>query len=204
MSPAGRGMDVVDSTVLADDWGVLRKTTFDYERRDGTWRRETRETYDRGNGACILLYDPDRATVLLIKQFRYPAAVNGHPDGQLIEVPAGLLDQDDPETAIRREAAEETGMRVHKPEHLWDVFMSPGSVTERIHFYAAAYSPSMVGTPTGAEGEDIEVVELPFAEALAMIDDGRIRDAKTIMLLQWAALHRFPDAGRREIPALPD
>ena len=191
----GPRVRVRDVVVLADDWSVLRKTSFDYLRRDGSWSRETRETYDRGNGACVLLYDPDRATVLLTRQFRYPAYVNGHPDGELIEVPAGLLDLEDPETAMRREAAEETGVEVHQPQYLWDIFMSPGSVTERVHFYAAAYSPSMLGTARATDGEDIEVLEVPFQDALAMVADGRIRDAKTIMLLQWAAIHQ-PFSGK--------
>jgi len=178
--------------VLAAAWHVLRRTTLDRRRSDGTWSHEQRETYDRGNGATILLYDPDRRTVLLARQFRYPAYVNGHPDGLLLEAAAGLLDDDDPETAIRREAEEELGVAVEAVDHLFDVYMSPGSVTERLHFYAAAYTPADrtgVGGGLADEGEDIAVVELPFAEALAMTLDGRIVDAKTIMLLQWAALH---------------
>ncbi|MGY1824288.1 NUDIX domain-containing protein [Geodermatophilus sp. SYSU D00079] len=182
---------VTDVELLATAWHVLRRTTFEYRHADGRWTTEQRETYDRGNGATILLYDVARGTVLLSRQFRYPVYVNGHPDGLLVETAAGLLDDDDPETAIRREAEEELGVAVGPLEHVFDVFMSPGSVTERLHFYAAPYTP---GDRTGAggglaeEGEDIEVLELPFPEALAMVDDGRIADAKTIMLLQWAAL----------------
>jgi nudix-type nucleoside diphosphatase (YffH/AdpP family) len=182
---------VVGVDLLADDWHVLRATTYDYQRSDGAWKRERRETYDRGNGATILLYDPERTTVLLSRQFRYPVYVNDHPDGMLIEAAAGLLDEDDAETAIRREAEEELGVRVGRLEHVFDVFMSPGSVTERLHFYAAPYAESdRIGAGGGLpeDGEDIEVLELPFAEAMAMIADGRIADAKTIMLLQWAAL----------------
>ena len=177
--------------LVASGWHVLRRTTFDYRRADGRWTTEARETYDRGNGATILLHDVARGTVLLTRQFRFPAYVNGHPDGMLVEAAAGLLDEDDPVTAIRREAAEELGVEVGELEHVFDVWMSPGSVTERLHFYAAAYTPAArTGTGGGvvAEGEDIEVVELPFGEALAMVHDGRIADAKTIMLLQWAAL----------------
>jgi nudix-type nucleoside diphosphatase (YffH/AdpP family) len=177
--------------LLATAWHVLRRTTFDYRHRDGRWTREQRETYDRGDGATILLYDPDRATVLLTRQFRYPAYVNGHPDGMLLETAAGLLDDDDPADAIRREAGEELGVTVGELQHVFGVWMSPGSVTERLHFYAAAYTPATRTGPGGgvaAEGEDIEAVELPFTEALAWIYDGRIADAKTIMLLQWAAL----------------
>jgi nudix-type nucleoside diphosphatase (YffH/AdpP family) len=152
---------------------------------------EQRETYDRGNGATLLPYDPERRTVLLTRQFRYPVYVNGHPDGMLLEAAAGLLDDDSPEDAVRREVEEELGITVGEVEHVFDVFMSPGSVTERLHFYAAPYRPAdRTGAGGGLEeeGEDIEVVELPFDEALTMIDDGRIADAKTIMLLQWAAL----------------
>jgi nudix-type nucleoside diphosphatase (YffH/AdpP family) len=172
-------------------WHVLRRTTLDYRHADGRWTTEQRETYDRGNGAVILLYDPDRETVLLSRQFRYPAYVNGHPDGLLVEAAAGLLDDDDPETAIRREASEELGVTVGELEHVFDVYMSPGSVTESLHFYAATYTADTRTGPGGGladEGEDIEVLELGFTEALSMIEDGRIADAKTIMLLQWAAL----------------
>jgi nudix-type nucleoside diphosphatase (YffH/AdpP family) len=182
---------IVDVELLAAGWHVLRKTTFDYQDASGRWDRQQRETYDRGNGATVLLYDRERRTVLLTRQFRFPAYVNGHPDGMLIETAAGLLDDDDPETAIRREAAEETGVEVGELEHVFDVFMSPGSVTERIHFFAAPYqSGARHGELAGlaSEGEEIEVLELDIDVALGMIRDGRIRDAKAIMLLQWAVL----------------
>lgn len=197
LDKVGRGLarnpDVVvrDVEVTSDGWHVLRRTTFDYRRRDGRWTTEQRETYDRGNGAAILLYDPDRRTVLLTRQFRYPAYVNDHPDGMLIEAAAGLLDDDDPETAIRREASEELGVTVGELTHVFDAYMSPGSVTERIHFYAAPYAPAdrmSAGGGLADDGEDIEVLELPIDDALAMTRDGRIADGKTIMLLQWAAL----------------
>ncbi|HVU90944.1 MAG TPA: NUDIX domain-containing protein [Jatrophihabitans sp.] len=188
-----RNPDVVvrDVEVTSDGWHVLRRTTYDYRRRSGRWVTEQRETYDRGNGATILLYDTERATVLLTRQFRFPVYVNGHPDGRLIETAAGLLDDDDPETAIRREAGEELGVTVGALEHVFDVYMSPGSVTERVHFFAAPFTPADrtgAGGGLAEDGEDIEVLELPFREALAMTADGRIADAKTIMLLQWAAL----------------
>jgi nudix-type nucleoside diphosphatase (YffH/AdpP family) len=192
----GRDLDgnprvrIRDVELLSSDWFVLRKTTFDYRHSDGHWSREQRETYDRGDGATVLLYDERRRTVLLTRQFRLPAYVNGHPDGMLLETAAGLLDDDDPETAIRREAAEETGHEIGEVRHVFAVYMSPGSVTERLHFFAAPYeSPPRAGTHgVAAEGEDITAVELPFAEALAMIRTGAIADAKTVMLLQWAAL----------------
>jgi nudix-type nucleoside diphosphatase (YffH/AdpP family) len=176
--------------VLSDDWYVLRKTTFDYRRRDGTWQRLTRETYDRGNGAVVLPYDPVRGTVLLTRQFRFPAYVNGHPE-PLVEAIAGLLDARNPEDATRREAEEEAGVRLARPRRVFEAFMSPGSVTERLTFFVAEYGPEDRVTPGGgvaSEGEDIEVLEPTLAEALAMVADGRIVDAKTIMLLQHARL----------------
>jgi nudix-type nucleoside diphosphatase (YffH/AdpP family) len=182
---------VIDVELLAAGWHVLRRTTLDYQGADGAWSRQQRETYDRGNGATVLLYNRDLHTVLLTRQFRYPVYVNDHPDGMLIETAAGLLDDDDPMTAIRREAAEETGVQIGELEHVYDVYMSPGSVTERIHFFAAAYdAASRIGVGGGLEheGEHIEVVEMDFDDALAMIRDGRIQDAKTIMLLHWAAI----------------
>jgi nudix-type nucleoside diphosphatase (YffH/AdpP family) len=189
-----RNPDVVvrDVELTSSGWHVLRRTTFDYRRRDGRWSTEHRETYDRGNGATILLYDPEDRTVLLTRQFRFPAYVNDHPDGMLIEAAAGLLDADDPDTAVRREAEEELGVHVRELAHLFDLYMSPGSVTERVHFYAAEYSAEdLRGAGGGLEddGEDIEVLTVPYAEALEMLKDGRIVDGKTVILLQWAALN---------------
>lgn len=188
MSPAVRVLSV---EVLADDWFVLKKTTFEIERRDGTWQRCSRETYDRGNGAVLLLFDHTRGTVVLTRQFRFPAYVNGCADGMLIECCAGLLDGEAAHTCIRREAEEETGFRVRRPRKLFEVYMSPGSVTEKLHFFAAEYvAGDRVGAGGGdaREGEDIEVIELSLAEALQMIGQGRIEDGKTILLLQHAAL----------------
>ncbi|MBK8159690.1 MAG: NUDIX domain-containing protein [Rhodospirillaceae bacterium] len=184
---------LIESHVLSDDYYLLKKTTFELERRDGSWVTCTRESYDRGNGACILLYDPARGTVLLTRQFRFPAYANGHPE-PLIEVCAGLLDAHDPETAIVKEAAEECGVEVTKPTRLFEAFMSPGSVTEKLTFFAAEYSAA---TRTGEggglahEGEDIEVLEMTLTQALEMVRDGRIVDAKTIMLLQYAELAKL-------------
>ena len=182
---------VRDVELLASAWHVLRRTTLEYTDATGTVSTQQRETYDRGNGATVLLYDPDRRTVLLTRQFRYPVYVNDHPDGMLVETAAGLLDDDDPETAIRREAAEETGLEIGELQHVYDVYMSPGSVTERIHFYAAPFAAAArLNDRAGLaeEGEDIELVELGIDEALQWIRDGRIQDAKTIMLLHWAVL----------------
>jgi nudix-type nucleoside diphosphatase (YffH/AdpP family) len=183
---------VRDVELLAAGWHVLRRTTYDHQHADGHWTTEQRETYDRGNGATILLYDRSRRTVLLTRQFRFPVYVNGHPDGMLVEAAAGLLDSDDPATAIRRETAEELGVTVGELQHVFDVWMSPGSVTEKLHFYAAPYTPAdRTGAGGGLpeDGEDIQVIELEFDEALHQISTGQIADAKTIMLLQWAALH---------------
>ena len=180
---------------LSADWGLLKKTTFDYLRRDGSWQRQTRETYDRGNGATILLYDRERRTVLLIRQFRLPTLGNGLDDGLLVETPAGLLDAAAPEARIRAEVEEETGYRLDNVQHLFDAFMSPGSVTELLHFFAGEYRADQRIADGGGlheEGEDIELLELPFDEALAMARDGRLLDGKTIMLLQYAALYLLP------------
>ena len=182
---------VRDIQLLSDNWYTLHTTTFEYQGADGAWSTQSRETYDRGNGATILLYDVGRRTVLLTAQFRYPVYVNGHPDGMLLETAAGLLDDDDPETAIRREAIEETGHRVGEVTHVFDAYMSPGSVTERLHFYAAPYDASTrehAGGGLVEEGEHIELVELDIDLALGMIERGGILDAKTIMLLQWSVL----------------
>jgi nudix-type nucleoside diphosphatase (YffH/AdpP family) len=184
-----------DVTTLSDDWYLLKKTTFDYRRRDGSWQTMSRETYDRGHGAVILLYNLARRTVVLVRQFRLPAyGYGGAHDGYLIEAPAGLLDAASPEQRIRAEVAEETGFRVDRVQRVFDAFMSPGSVTERLHFFVAAYDASQRASEGGgvaAEGEDIEVLELDIDAALAMTADGRIEDGKTIMLLQHAALHLF-------------
>jgi nudix-type nucleoside diphosphatase (YffH/AdpP family) len=182
---------VTDVELVASAWHVLRTTTLEYLGDDGEWVTQHRETYDRGNGATVLLYDASARTVLLTRQFRYPVYVNDHPDGMLVETAAGLLDDDDPETAVRREAEEETGVTVGEVEHVFDVYMSPGSVTERLHFYAATYdSASRSGDRGGLEeeGEEIEIVEVGIDDALDMIRDGRIQDAKTIMLVQWSVI----------------
>ena len=175
-----------ETRVLSDDHYVLRKTVFDYRRRDGSWQTMSRETYDRGNGAAILPYDPVRGTVLLVRQFRYPAYVNGHPL-PMIEAIAGLLDAKDPLTTVAEEAEQEAGYRIRAPVRVFDAFMSPGAVTERLSLFIAEYGAGDRIGPGGGlqgEGEDIEVLEPSFAEALAMVADGRICDAKTVMLLQ--------------------
>jgi nudix-type nucleoside diphosphatase (YffH/AdpP family) len=178
---------------LSDDWYVLKKTTFDFLRRDGTWQRQSRETYDRGNGATILLYNLAQRTVVLVRQFRFPAFVNGHP-GLLFEAAAGLLDEASPEDRIKAEVEEETGYHVDHVHKIFEAFMSPGSVTEKLHFFVAEYDPGTRVTHGGGnagEGEDIDVIELSIEDAIVAIDSGAIEDGKTIMLLQHAYLRLF-------------
>ncbi len=188
---AAPAVRVLQSEVLSDDWYTLKKTTFEYQRRDGSWQRLSRETYDRGNGAVLLLFNAERGTVILTRQFRFPAFVNGSADGMLIEACAGLLDGDDPEACIRREVQEETGFQIQSPRKLFEAYMSPGSVTEKLHFFVAEYQAHQQTGEGGGmahEGEDIEVLELSLTDALAMVHSGAIQDGKTIMLLQHAAL----------------
>lgn len=182
-----------DVRTLSDDWYVLKKTTFDWLRSDGTWQTLSRETYDRGNGATLLPFDPAKRTVLLTRQFRYPAYVSGYDD-LLIEAAAGLLDGESPENRIRLEVEEELGLRLQDVRKVFACFMSPGSVTEQLHFFVGQYDASMrlsAGGGARDEGEDIEVMELTVDEALQMIQDGRICDGKTVMLVQYAALNLF-------------
>jgi nudix-type nucleoside diphosphatase (YffH/AdpP family) len=184
---------IIDTTVLSDDWYVLKKTTFDFLRRDGRWQRQTRETYDRGNGATLLLFNRVKKTVVLTRQFRLPAFVNGH-DGMLLEAAAGLLDKASPEERIRAEVEEETGYRVQQVQKVFEAYMSPGSVTEKLHFFIADYdAATRIGSGGGveAEGEDIEVIELALEDALAGVLRGDIVDGKTIMLLQFLALREL-------------
>lgn len=184
---------VRDERLLSDHWYVLKAARFDFRRRDGRWQTSVREVYDRGNGAAILLYDLQRRSVVLTRQFRYPAFVNGHDD-LMIEVPAGVLDAADAEACIRAEAEQEAGYRVRAPRKVFEAFMSPGAVTERLHFFVAEIAAAdrvSAGGGLDHEGEDIEVFDCAFDEALAMVARGEIVDAKTILLLQWAALHLF-------------
>ena len=179
--------------LLSDNHYTLKSTTFEWRRANGEWQTQHRETYDRGNGAALLPYNLIERTVVLVRQFRYPAYVNGHDD-LMIEAAAGLLDNETPEVRIRAETEEETGYRLHDIRKVFEAFMSPGAVTEKLHFFVAEYEPHMrMGDGGGlpSEVEDIEVLELSIDQALAMIGEGRIVDAKTIMLVQYAALHIF-------------
>ena len=184
---------VKDVRVLSHARYLLKSTTFDYRRGNGEWQTQTREIYDRGNAATLLPYNLADGTVVLVRQFRFPAYVNGYDD-LLIEAAAGMLDNASPEQRIRAEAEEETGYRLHDVKKVFEAFMSPGAVTEKLHFFVAEYDSSMRVSSGGGladEGEDIEVLQLAIDEALTMITDGRIVDAKTIMLLQYAVLHIF-------------
>jgi GDP-mannose pyrophosphatase NudK len=182
----------VKGEVLSDNWYILRKFSFEVEKKNGEWQTQNREAYDRGNGATILLYNLAKHTVLLIRQFRLPTFVNGNETGMLLEACAGLLDKDNPEDAIRREVEEETGYRLHDVKKVFEAYMSPGSVTEILYFFVAEYSDERKANDGGGiDEEEIEVVELDFDKAMAMIASGEIRDGKTIMLLQYARLHNL-------------
>ncbi len=186
---------IVEEKLLSDNWAILKRTTLDFQRTDGTWQTLVRETYDRGNGATILLYNRQRKTVILTRQFRYPAYVNGH-HGYLIETCGGLLDKDDPEIAIRHEIEQETGYSVQNVRKVMEIFMSPGSVTERVYFFVGEYEPDVRDSQGGGlfdEGEDIGVLEIPFAQAIEMMGNGEIADGKTVILLQFAQIHRLLD-----------
>jgi nudix-type nucleoside diphosphatase (YffH/AdpP family) len=191
--PLAERVRVVSVETLSDNWCLLKKTTFDFLRGDGTWQRQSRETYDRGNGATILLYNRERRTVILVRQFRFPTFVNGN-DELLIETPAGLLDENSPDEAIRKETMEETGYLIEHPQFVFEAYMSPGSVTEKVFFYVAEYAGKPKHDQGGGdleEGEDIETFEISIDDARQMIRDGKIRDGKTILLLQYALLEIF-------------
>ncbi len=189
MNPA---IKLVKTEILSDNWYVLKKFTVEHTKRNGQVDTYNRESYDRGNGAAILLYDPQARTVLLTRQFRLPTYVNGNPTGMLVEVCAGLLDKDSPAECIRREVEEETGYAVKEVTKIMELYMSPGSVTELLYFFVGEYTKdSKISQGGGVDDEEIEVIEMPFATALAMIASGEIKDAKTIILLQHAALHHL-------------
>ena len=175
-------------SILSDNWYTLRKASFDYQKKDGSWEHQEREAYDRGNGAAIMLYNKEKGSVILTRQFRLATFLNANPSGMMIEACAGLIDSNDPEACIKRETEEETGYQISEVQKVFEAYMSPGSVTEILHFFIAAYLPSMKINEGGgleSEQEEIEVIELPFAAAYDMIDSGDIKDAKTILLLQY-------------------
>ena len=182
----------IEKVLLSDNWYTLNNIIFDYKMKNGTWVKQAREAYDRGNGATVLLYNTNKHTVILISQFRMPTYLNGNASGMMIETCAGLLDGDDPETCVIKEAEEESGFRVRRVEKVFEAYMSPGAVTEIIHYYVAEYNDhDRIGEGGGldSEQEDITVMEVDFNEALHMIASGQIKDAKTIMLLQYAKIN---------------
>lgn len=182
----------IEREILSDNWYTLNKYTFEYQKPDGTWETQQREAYDRGNGAAILLYNANKGTVVLTKQFRMPTYVNGNDDGMMIEVCAGLLDGDNPADCVRKETEEETGYKISNVKKVMQPYMSPGSVTEILYLFVGEYDASMkVSEGGGAEDEteNIEVLELDFKKAMEMITTGEIMDSKTIMLLQYAKLN---------------
>jgi nudix-type nucleoside diphosphatase (YffH/AdpP family) len=185
---------ILQTQILSDNWYVLRKITYEYRKKDGTIHAQSREAYDRGNGATILLYNKEWRTVILTRQFRLPTYVNGNETGMLIEACAGLLDKDNPEDCIRRETEEETGYRVTDVRKLFEAYMSPGSVTEMLYFFVAEYSNDMKQAEGGGvahEEENIEVLEIDIDRAMDMINTGQIKDGKTIMLLQYVKLNNI-------------
>ncbi len=187
---------ILETEVLSDNWYTLRKVTFEYLKADGTKEVQSREAYDRGNGATILLYNKKQKTVILTRQFRMPTFVNGNESGMLIETCAGLLDNDNPEDCIKRETEEETGYKISSVEKIFEAYMSPGSVTEIVYFFIAEYSKDMKVNEGGGveeEQENIEVLELDFEKAYQMISTGEIKDGKTIMLLQYLKLQNRLD-----------
>lgn len=181
----------LSTVILSDNWYVLRKVTFEWQKKNGEWQKQSREAYDRGNGATILLYNTAQKTVILTNQFRMPTYMNGNESGMLIEACAGLLDKDDAENCIKRETEEETGYKITQVKKVFEAYMSPGSVTEILHFFVAEYTKEQKVNDGGGvdDEEDIEVMEIDFENAMRMIENGEIRDGKTIMLLQYAKIH---------------
>jgi len=187
-----KDVKILNTEILSDNWYILKKITYEYVKPNGEKLIQTRESYDRGNGATILLYNKAQQTVILTRQFRLPTFINGNSDGMMIEACAGLLDQDNPEDCIRRETEEETGYKITDVKKVFEAYMSPGSVTEILYFFVAEYTKDMKvndGGGVAGEEENIEVLETPIDEAIAMIAKGEIKDAKTIMLLQHVKLN---------------
>jgi nudix-type nucleoside diphosphatase (YffH/AdpP family) len=182
--------------VLSDNWYQLNKITFDYLRNDGTWQTQIRESYDRGNGAAVFMYNKQTKNIILIKQFRLPSYLNGNKNGLLIETCAGLLDDDNPETCIKKEILEETGYKINNVSKVFEAYMTPGAVTEQIHYFIAEYTDNMRTDKGGgliSEEEDIEVLEMPFTKAIDLLNKGAIKDAKTMLLIQYAMIHHLLD-----------
>ena len=185
---------IIETSILSNNWYTLKKVTYNIQQKDGSWQAQNREAYDRGNGATILLYNKLQQSVILTRQFRLPTFINGNPSGMLIEACAGLLDKDNPEDCIKRETEEETGYKISDVRKIFEAYMSPGSVTEILYFFVAEYTAQMKKHDGGCireEQEDIEVLEITIDKAMQMMGTGEIRDAKTIMLLQYVKLHNL-------------
>jgi GDP-mannose pyrophosphatase NudK len=186
----------IKKTLLSDNHYTLHKLNFDYQMPDETWVHQMREVYERGHGAGILLYNTTKKTVVLVKQFRMPSFLNDKKDGFLIEIPAGIIDEDNPEQCILRETEEETGIRLKSVKKIYEGYSSPGVLTEKMHFFTGEYTDDMkvsVGGGLASESEDIEVLEVPFKEAIEMLENGNIIDTRTIVLLQYAQIHKLLD-----------
>lgn len=186
-----KNIKITKTEILSDNWYILNKVTYEYTSEDGTKHIQSREAYDRGNGAVILLYNQEQRTVILTRQLRIPTYINGNRDGMMIEACAGLLDQDNPEDCIRRETEEETGYKIKEVKKIFQAYMSPGSVTEILYFFIAEYSKDMQVNEGGGlkeEDENIEVLEFEIDEAMELMNNGEIKDAKTIILLQYIKL----------------
>lgn len=184
----------IKDEIISNQWASLHKVNFDYQLSNGDWVNQTRESYNRGDGATILLYNIEKKTVILTKQFRLSTFLNDNKEGMLIESCAGMLDEDDPETCIIREVQEETGFRIHKVRKVFEAYASPGAITEKLHYFIAEYRDDMKVSKGGGleiENEDIEVLEIPFSKALELMKSGEIQDAKTIILLQYAQIHNL-------------
>ena len=186
----------IKRTLLSDNYYTLYKLNFDYQMPDETWVHQMREVYERGHGAGVLLYNTTKKTVILVKQFRMPSFLNDKKDGFLIEIPAGILDEDNPEQCILRETEEETGIRLKSVKKIYEGYSSPGVLTEKMHFFTGEYTDDMkvsMGGGLASESEDIEVLEVPFKEAIDMLENGNIIDTRTIVLLQYAQIHKLLD-----------
>ncbi|WP_203258621.1 NUDIX domain-containing protein [Hyunsoonleella ulvae] len=186
----------IQQSLLSDNYYILNKVTFDYMMKSGVWVNQMREVYDRGDGAGILLYNREKKTVILTKQFRMPTYLNDNDDGMLVEVAAGMLDKDNPEACIIRETEEETGYRLKKVKKIYEAYSSPGVMTEKMHFFIGEYTDAMKVSEGGgldSEAEDIEVLEIPFEKAVNMLNNGDIVDTRTIVLLQYAIIHKLLD-----------
>jgi nudix-type nucleoside diphosphatase (YffH/AdpP family) len=189
-----KNVRIIKEELLSDNWYSLKKYDYEILQKDGSWQKQTREVYDRGNGAVILLFNKHKKTIILTRQFRLPSFVNKNEEGYLIEACAGLLDQDNPEEAIKRETEEETGYRIKDVRKVYEAYMSPGSVSEILYFFVAEYNDNMKvheGGGVAHEQEDIEVIEIEFEQALLKMESGEIKDAKTIILLQWLEIHQL-------------